>query len=94
MSGAGGERQFRTRDHPLANGRTPQGGDVVWTFTFPLEDGTVLAVECGKVGRDALIRMAHEEVTDDTLDAALSRHRAAARADAGPGPVSSPSTSG
>ena len=67
------QREFMTRDHPMAKGRRPLSGETEWTFTFPLDDGTTLRVRVGKVGRDALIHMAHEEVTDDALDAAAIR---------------------
>lgn len=64
-------REFRTRDHPMANGRRPERGEDGWIFSFPLEDGTTLKVQAGKVGREALIGMLNEEATDDALDAAL-----------------------
>ena len=38
----------RTKDHPEANGRKPQPGEVQYTFTFPLEGGESLLVRMGK----------------------------------------------
>ena len=64
-------REFLTKDHPMANQRRPIYGEVEWKFTFPLEDGTILTVRVGLVGRNALIRMAHEESTDDAIAAAI-----------------------
>lgn len=69
------ERVFRTKDHPEANDRTPVHGEHAWTFTLPLDDGTTLAVKVGRVGRDAIIRMAHEEAVDDALVEAFTRER-------------------
>jgi len=37
-----------TKDHPEANGRIPQRGDVEYGFTFPLEDGCTLEVRMGQ----------------------------------------------
>jgi len=65
------EREFLTRDHPMANGRQPQPGEQAWIFTLPLQDGTTLTVKAGRIGRDALIANAHQEATDDVLAAAL-----------------------
>lgn len=65
------EREFLTRDHPMAKGRLPVAGDEEWIFTLPLHDGTTLTVKTGRIGRDALIRIAHEEAADDELAAVL-----------------------
>lgn len=63
---------YRTKDHPAANGRQPVVGEQAWTLTFPLEDGTPLTVLVGKTGWAALLNMAHQEVADDAINAALN----------------------
>lgn len=42
--------EFRTKDHPEANGRTPQSGDQENRLVFPLEDGRFLSVRMGREG--------------------------------------------
>jgi hypothetical protein len=66
-------REFVTKDHPMAKGRRPLAGEQEWCFRFPLEDGTILSVRVGRAGRDALIKMAHEEKADDVIDEAGGR---------------------
>ena len=41
-------RVFRCKDHPEANGRKPQFGDIAYFVDFPLEDGDTLRVLCGE----------------------------------------------
>ena len=65
------QREFKTHDHPAANGRVPVADDTEWKFTFPLEDSSILSVRVGRTGRAALIRMLHEEQADDEIDAAI-----------------------
>jgi hypothetical protein len=51
------EIHFRSPCHPQANGRTPQPGDVSYTFRFPTEDERELVVEVGEKGFDAVSQM-------------------------------------
>jgi hypothetical protein len=64
---------FRTGDHPAANGREPQVGEVGWTFAFKLEDGAVLHVLAGEEGRRTLASMIFAHLTDDARDDAIGR---------------------
>lgn len=66
---------LKTKDHPLANGRKAEIGDVEWTLKFPMEDGTTLHL---KVGKDTYTYFRHFllcEITDDEIDAALPENR-------------------
>lgn len=57
---------FKTTDHPAANGRNPQSGEVRYVFTFPLENrDDYLEVHTGQKGRDALLRMLKQDEEDD-----------------------------
>jgi hypothetical protein len=47
---------FITQDHPEAGGRTPVVGDIRYELTFPLDDGRLLAVQCGVIGIQSLLR--------------------------------------
>ena len=38
---------FRTKDHPEANGRIAQQGEVCFLLDFPLEDGNRLIIATG-----------------------------------------------
>jgi hypothetical protein len=58
-------REFRTKDHPQANGKKAQYGDVEYRLTFPLEDGTDLFVVCGKEGMRNLRNVVLAELCDD-----------------------------
>lgn len=49
--------ELRSKDHPEANGRQPQFGDVAWTLKIPLEDGTTLLLKLGKKSRDMIFGM-------------------------------------
>jgi hypothetical protein len=45
---AGGPRyKFRTKDHPEANGRQAEHGDLQWVLKFPLDGGGTLLLEIG-----------------------------------------------
>lgn len=61
------DKRFRTKDHPEANGRTPQAGEQQWSFWFPLDDGTKLYLSMGKEGRDNLRSLVMQEEADDLL---------------------------
>lgn len=65
---AGGNRYFRTEDHPLANGRLPLAGEQAWTCTFRLEDGTQLEVHMGREARDTFRNFVLREEMDDFVD--------------------------
>lgn len=57
--------EFKTKDHPEANGKKPIIGQQEWTLSFPLEDGERLIVKIGRRGRDALLSMLQREDRDD-----------------------------
>jgi hypothetical protein len=57
--------EFLTNDHPEANGRQPQFGDVAWTIRLPLETGEDLIVHMGKKGRDTLFGMLIADCQDN-----------------------------
>ena len=40
--------EYRTKDHPEANGRRAQVGEHGYKLLFPLEDGNDLILECGE----------------------------------------------
>ena len=42
--------EFRVKDDPEANGRTPQKGEQRFTLVFPLEDGRELKLHMGREG--------------------------------------------
>lgn len=42
--------EYRCKDDPEANGRTPQRGEQRFTFLFPLENGEELKVHMGREG--------------------------------------------
>lgn len=42
------EITFLTDDHPEANGRKPQSGEVEYIMRFPLEDGRELVIRAGQ----------------------------------------------
>lgn len=48
---------LKTKCDPEANGRKPKFGDVRFTCTLPLEDGTELVLQMGRKGRDLLFGM-------------------------------------
>lgn len=58
-------RDFRSKDHPEANGRRPVRGEQAWTLRFPLEDGTELRVHLGAKGRQSLQAMLSTEEADE-----------------------------
>ena len=57
--------EYRTKDHPQANGRKAQPGEQQWIIRFPIEDGTELVVRMGKQGRDTFYGMLIAEDTED-----------------------------
>lgn len=42
--------EFKTKDHPEANGRKAKAGEQEYVATFPLEDGSFLRVRMGQEG--------------------------------------------
>ena len=58
----------RTKDHPEANGRTPQPGEQGYTLRFPLEDGSDLIVYCGAETFQHFSDMIGRMMIDDALD--------------------------
>jgi hypothetical protein len=61
---------FRAKDHPEANGRTPKSGEHAYTFTFPLENGTDLKIECGEETLHRFSDMLGRMLIDDALEGA------------------------
>lgn len=57
MAPAGETYRFRTKDHPEAEGRQPNCGDVDYPLTFPLEWGRTLVVRLGQSGFDSLCEL-------------------------------------
>ncbi len=55
--------RFKTKDHPEANGRQPKPGEIGYRFFFPLEDGNVLVVHTGEVGKNALAEVLRQAET-------------------------------
>ena len=51
---------FKTEDHPEANGRKPQSGDVQHDLRLPLEDGRELVILMGEKG--------FQQLTDILMD--------------------------
>ena len=60
--------EFRTKDHPQANGRKAQPGEQQWILTFTLEDGSELKVKAGQLCRDSFKRMLEQEEIDDLAE--------------------------
>ena len=57
--------KYKSADHPEANGRKPQPGDLRWTLSFPLENGDdYLELEIGRKGREAILDMLNQENKD------------------------------
>lgn len=59
---------FRTKDHPQANGRIPDLGEIVYGLLFPLEDGRLLEVQIGQQGWDHVETLRREIALDDFID--------------------------
>ena len=57
--------ELRTEDHPAANGRTPELGEVQWEFKFPLEDGTILRLQMGEKGKQDLRQVILDQMIDE-----------------------------
>ncbi len=57
---------YRSLDHPEANGRVPnpEAKESGWRFRFPLEDGSLLFVEVGREGREAIRDVLAQEDAD------------------------------
>lgn len=57
--------RFFTRDHPQANGRQPEPGEVGIRLYFPLEDGGRLDVMIGEEGLRNLINVLAQYQADE-----------------------------
>lgn len=62
---------FLSEDHPEANGRTPQFGEVEYGFRWTLEDGRILCMRMGEAAYKGFAQFIREMAVDDALDAAL-----------------------
>lgn len=60
--------RLKTDCHPEASGRRPEHGEMQWTMTFTLQDGSRLELMTGKKGRDAMLSMLAQEEADDRMD--------------------------
>lgn len=60
--------QLRTKDHPEANGRSPQTGDHEWVFNFPLENGDTLFLKMGDEGLKNLRHVVLDQMIDENTD--------------------------
>lgn len=56
--------EFKTPDHPEANGRQPQSGESAYPLTFPLENGDTLIVAMGTEGFRHLSNVVLAMLTD------------------------------
>lgn len=61
------KQEFFTKDHPEANGRTPQSGEHEYTLTFPLADGSSLYIRCGEESLDKFREFLGSMSLDDSL---------------------------
>lgn len=59
--------RYKTDDCPDANGRQPLVGELKWTLSFRLEDGTKLELQIGEKCRRAFKAMLAQEEIDDTI---------------------------
>lgn len=57
-------KDFITYDHPNANGRTPEKGELEYGLKFTLEDGSVLNVKMGEEGWNSLTDMMMDMLAD------------------------------
>jgi hypothetical protein len=62
--------QFRTKDHPEANGRAAQDSERQYRFFFPLEGGATVVILGGQRMRDALVEMLRQEDADEAAELA------------------------
>lgn len=62
--------QFRTKDHPEANGRKPEIGDLFWDFKFTLEDGSTLVIQLGKESHESFKALIMREEIHSAADEA------------------------
>lgn len=60
--------EFVCKDHPQANGRSPQAGEREFTLTFPLEDGSNLKLRCGQETFDRFAEMIGSMAIDDQAE--------------------------
>jgi hypothetical protein len=60
--------ELRTKDHPEANGRTPQNNEHEWTFNFQLEDGSTLCLKMGDEGLKNLRHIILDQMIDENTD--------------------------
>jgi hypothetical protein len=57
--------EYRTSDHPEANGRISQSGDRAWDITVPLDDGRVLTLRFGRQALRELQNAVLDELVND-----------------------------
>ena len=61
--------EFRCKDLPDANGRTPQRGERQFTLTFPLENGDSLKVHMGQESMNYFTSFLGQMLVDDQAEA-------------------------
>jgi hypothetical protein len=59
---------LKTDCHPEAKGRKPKAGEHGWTLNMMLEDGRMLYLQIGKVGRDNFRMMLAQEELEDICE--------------------------
>lgn len=60
--------EYRCKDDPEANGRTPQRGEQRFAFTFPLEDGSSLRLYIGKETMNHFETFIAQMMVDDAVE--------------------------
>jgi len=58
---------FTSKCHPEACGRKPSSGESAWTFQCTLEDGSVVALRMGRIGRDNFKAMLDQDDIDEAV---------------------------
>ena len=57
--------EYRAKDDPEANGRTPLKGEQRFTLTFPLENGDSLLVHMGTESANSFMTFIGQMLVDD-----------------------------
>ncbi len=60
--------EYRCKDDPEANGRTPQRGEQRFTLIFPLEDGQELKIHMGRESMNHFETFISQMMIDDSLE--------------------------
>lgn len=60
--------EFKCKDDPEANGRTPKKGEQRFTILFPLEDGSELKVHMGREGMNHFESFIAQMMVEDEIE--------------------------